>query len=180
MGVLVDGQEFVSPETECSWSSGFLGLLHVLWSHGAPGRRVHIFGMNWNHTEAIHPMFYEEAIVRNLTRKGIVRVHCATSGGYRTRVELPDGEWKLSGPCGRWYPIRNPTTWERIYARVCVDAAFLSVLAALSWRMHCLKRAQNAWSTRTASAIADDVECAWQGAQWPRFRVLATIAALAP
>jgi hypothetical protein len=81
------------------WSSGFLGLLHVLqrW----PERRVHVFGMNWaKHPQAQHPALVEKFLIQKLVKSGDVVIHRTPSAEYH---QATNG-YVLGFRCGEWSP----------------------------------------------------------------------------
>lgn len=130
--VVFDGQLLVSPrETKHGWSSGFFGLSFVM-HHLGSASRVHVFGMNWNasvNDEARfdHPFALEKRLVLNLTKRGIVAMHCTDPGRYRS--PSPDGKWSQDGGCGEWHSVHRPTSWQRFRGRIVVDGALLLTLA---------------------------------------------------
>ena len=88
------------------WSSGFMGLMHVLGKHSAA--TVHIFGMNWMDYHFEHPSLVEHEIVMRLVRKGRVIVHETPTNDYH--ITFPDRSWVQGHRCGEWVPW-----WHRAF-----------------------------------------------------------------
>ena len=112
-----------------SWSSGFLGLLHVLQKR--PSRRVHVFGMNWaKHPQGSHPAQLEEMLVQKLVKTGDVVVHRTPAREYHQHL---DNGWVLGFRCGEWtpwwFPVAYfaPTSW--LYGFLPVPPYFIDPFA---------------------------------------------------
>jgi hypothetical protein len=132
------------------WSSGFLGLIHVLQKW--PARRVHVFGMNWaKHAQADHPAMVEMVLTQRLVKSGDVVIHQPPSADYHQS----NGGYVLGFRCGEWTPWWAPICYfsPHWYAGFIPVPPFFADPAGFQH----LSRRQVAESKRRAELVANKV-----------------------